>query len=333
MSPLVWDLAHIAAYEDLWLVHRLGGEPLLRPDLAALYDAFETPRTVRGEIELLDHDRRARLPRRRPRADAGGAGRPRPDPVLHEMVLRHELQHTETMRQAMALGGPAAAGRAGAAPMPPTGADELARRPRRPVRDGRRPTAASPTTTSARATRSRSPPSASPAARSPTRRGCTSPRAAATSGASGGPTRAGRGRRSTTSRTDRGDRRGATRTRPRATSPGSRPTPSPARSGARLPTEAEWERAATWDQDGAARRASAHVWEWTASPFAGYPGFRRAPLPRVLRGLLRRRLPRPARRLVGDAPARRHAARSATGTSRSGGRSSPACGSPDAETR
>ncbi len=54
MSPLVWDLAHIAAYEDLWLVHRFAGEPLLRPDLAAVYDAFETPRTVRGEIELLD---------------------------------------------------------------------------------------------------------------------------------------------------------------------------------------------------------------------------------------------------------------------------------------
>src|ERR687885_2786897 len=54
MSPLVWDLAHIAAYEDLWLVHRFAGEPLLRPDLAARYDAFETPRAVRGEIELLD---------------------------------------------------------------------------------------------------------------------------------------------------------------------------------------------------------------------------------------------------------------------------------------
>src|SRR4051794_30203771 len=54
LSPLVWDLAHIAAYEDLWLVHRLAGAPLLRPDLAARYDAFETPRTVRGEIELLD---------------------------------------------------------------------------------------------------------------------------------------------------------------------------------------------------------------------------------------------------------------------------------------
>src|SRR5690242_21935181 len=54
MSPLVWDLAHIAAYEDLWLVHRFAGAPLLRPDLAARYDAFETPRSVRGEIELLD---------------------------------------------------------------------------------------------------------------------------------------------------------------------------------------------------------------------------------------------------------------------------------------
>src|SRR5215213_2293125 len=56
MSPLVWDLAHIAAYEDLWLVHRFAGQPLLRPDLAARYDAFETPRAVRGEIELLDAD-------------------------------------------------------------------------------------------------------------------------------------------------------------------------------------------------------------------------------------------------------------------------------------
>ena len=54
MSPLVWDLAHIAAYEDLWIGHRLGGRELLRPDLAALYDAFETPRAVRGDLELLD---------------------------------------------------------------------------------------------------------------------------------------------------------------------------------------------------------------------------------------------------------------------------------------
>src|SRR6188472_1579261 len=54
MSPLAWDLAHIAAYEDLWLVSRFGERPLLHEDLAATYDAFETPRSVRGEIQLLD---------------------------------------------------------------------------------------------------------------------------------------------------------------------------------------------------------------------------------------------------------------------------------------
>jgi gamma-glutamyl hercynylcysteine S-oxide synthase len=105
MSPLVWDLGHIAAYEDLWLVHRFAGEPLLHPELAARYDAFETPRAVRGEIELLDPPgarEYLRAVRERTLRAIDGRG---PDPVLHEMVLRHELQHTETMRQAMRLGG------------------------------------------------------------------------------------------------------------------------------------------------------------------------------------------------------------------------------------
>src|SRR5918996_720536 len=53
MSPLSWDLGHVAAYEDLWLNHRLAGRALLREDLAALYDAFETPRAVRGDLEFL----------------------------------------------------------------------------------------------------------------------------------------------------------------------------------------------------------------------------------------------------------------------------------------
>jgi iron(II)-dependent oxidoreductase len=113
MSPLVWDLAHIAAYEDLWLVHRHGGRELLHGELAAVYDAFETPRSARGKIELLDHEGAlAYLDDVRARTlhvlDERG-----PDPVLHELVLRHELQHTETMLQAMRLGGldvPALAG-------------------------------------------------------------------------------------------------------------------------------------------------------------------------------------------------------------------------------
>src|SRR6476661_6826222 len=104
MSPLVWDLAHIAAYEDLWAVHRLGGEPLLHEDLAATYDAFETPRAVRGDIELLDRAQAlAYMDDVRSRT-LGVLGRAGPS-ELHDLVIMHELQHTETMRQALWLGG------------------------------------------------------------------------------------------------------------------------------------------------------------------------------------------------------------------------------------
>src|SRR5262245_30062135 len=124
MSPLVWDLAHIAAYEDLWLVHRFAGEPLLRPDLAAVYDAFETPRTVRGEIELLD-TAAAREYLAAVRARAVGLLEDRdPDPVVHEMVVRHELQHTETMRQAMELGGLLGDGEPALSPVSPNGSGD-----------------------------------------------------------------------------------------------------------------------------------------------------------------------------------------------------------------
>src|SRR6201996_8833096 len=53
MSPLVWDLGHIAAFEDLWIVHRFGGRPLLRDELMDVYDAFETPRAERGTLPYL----------------------------------------------------------------------------------------------------------------------------------------------------------------------------------------------------------------------------------------------------------------------------------------
>jgi iron(II)-dependent oxidoreductase len=106
MSPLVWDLAHIAAYEDLWLVHRHSERPLLRPDLAALYDAFETPRSVRGDLELLDVDQTHRyMADIRARTIESLADRGVGDGVLCEMVLRHEYQHSETMRQTMAIAG------------------------------------------------------------------------------------------------------------------------------------------------------------------------------------------------------------------------------------
>ena len=106
MSPLVWDLGHIAAYEDLWLAHRHAGLELLRPELAESYDAFETPRAVRGEIAIpgtpdAREYMRAVRSRIAPALAEVGVG----DGVVCEMVIRHELQHTETMRQTLAIAG------------------------------------------------------------------------------------------------------------------------------------------------------------------------------------------------------------------------------------
>jgi iron(II)-dependent oxidoreductase len=104
MSPLVWDLAHIAAFEDLWLIHRWGQRPLLRADLATMYDAFESPRATRSELPLLgpaaarEYLADVRL-RTLEVMDERGVG----DGMLHEMVLRHEHQHNETMLQTLQL--------------------------------------------------------------------------------------------------------------------------------------------------------------------------------------------------------------------------------------
>jgi gamma-glutamyl hercynylcysteine S-oxide synthase len=104
MSPLVWDLGHIAAFEDLWVVHRFGGRELLREDLADVYDAFETPRAGRGELPFLRPDEaREYLEHVRERTveviDRRGVG----DGMIVELVLRHEQQHNETMLQTLAL--------------------------------------------------------------------------------------------------------------------------------------------------------------------------------------------------------------------------------------
>ena len=125
MSPLVWDLGHIAAYEDLWLVHRHTGAPLLHPELAAAYDAFETPRAVRGDIELLRRPEALEyLQAVRDRTLEALATHGSGDGFIHEMVVRHELQHNETMLQTLGLarlpglefpvaGGPVGARRGG----------------------------------------------------------------------------------------------------------------------------------------------------------------------------------------------------------------------------
>jgi iron(II)-dependent oxidoreductase len=113
LSPLAWDLGHIANFEERWLVQTIGGRQPLHGELGRFYDAIENPRKTRGELPILrDAELRSYLEDVRVRtlevlgeveisADAD-------DPLLregfvYEMLLAHELQHNETMLQLLQM--------------------------------------------------------------------------------------------------------------------------------------------------------------------------------------------------------------------------------------
>jgi iron(II)-dependent oxidoreductase len=106
MSPLVWDLAHVGQQEELWLLR--GGDParpgMLSPDVDSLYDAFKHHRADRPALPLLppvearayNHEVRGRVLdvlERTPADDLFTAG----------MVVQHEDQHDETMYATLQL--------------------------------------------------------------------------------------------------------------------------------------------------------------------------------------------------------------------------------------
>jgi gamma-glutamyl hercynylcysteine S-oxide synthase len=267
MSPLAWDLGHIAAYEDLWINHRLAGLPLLRPGLAELYDAFETPRAVRGDIDFLRGDElRQYLTDVRERTLAAPGG----DGTLHELVLRHEYQHTETMLQSMALGDILPPGFEGPGTVDGDGLDFVA------VEGGAFTVGAPEDGFAYDNERPRH------AVQVPA---FSIGRAPVTNGtwltfAEGG----GYERREWWSREAWAWKEDYDITHHRGARTGHPDAPvvhvswfeadAFARAhSARLPTEYEWEKAATWSQ----LEGVGEVWEWTASEFTGYPGFRAFP--------------------------------------------------------
>jgi iron(II)-dependent oxidoreductase len=116
MSPLCWDLAHIGHYEELWLVRELAGALPTDAAYDDVYDAFKHPRRERPTLDILDAAGAREFDATvRARAldvldaleltafDLDGG-----DPLLaggfvYGMVVQHEHQHDETLLATLEL--------------------------------------------------------------------------------------------------------------------------------------------------------------------------------------------------------------------------------------
>src|SRR5215471_9877372 len=105
MSPLVWDLAHVGHYEELWLLRNIVGAAPTNELFDDVYDAFKHPRRDRPSLPILGPDEargfvadvRARVLDALATLDLEGDDPLLRDGFVYGMVVQHEHQHDETM--------------------------------------------------------------------------------------------------------------------------------------------------------------------------------------------------------------------------------------------
>jgi gamma-glutamyl hercynylcysteine S-oxide synthase len=110
-SPLVWDLAHVGHFEELWLLRRVGGRSALSSEYDDLYDSFAHARGERDRLPILAPEAARAYVRAVREAVLGllpELSLDEGDPLLEQgfvvgMVAQHELQHVETMAQTLKL--------------------------------------------------------------------------------------------------------------------------------------------------------------------------------------------------------------------------------------
>jgi gamma-glutamyl hercynylcysteine S-oxide synthase len=110
MSPIIWDLGHIAHFEELWLTRNLDG-PVEFVEMPGLFNPFAHPRSERGSLrlptfeecrEVMD-DIRSRVLARLNEIEPDGTNPLLRQGYVYQMVLQHEYQHNETMLQTLQL--------------------------------------------------------------------------------------------------------------------------------------------------------------------------------------------------------------------------------------
>lgn len=112
LSPIIWDVGHVGNFEEQWLLRHLDGRPAHDAGLDQLYDAFVNPRQSRGGLAMLQgseawaylDDVRAEVLALLDDLDID----PDSDPLLadgyvHRMIVQHESQHQETILQSLDL--------------------------------------------------------------------------------------------------------------------------------------------------------------------------------------------------------------------------------------
>ena len=111
MSPLVWDLAHVGNFEEIWLLRTIAGLPARDPLLDDIYDAFKHARRERTRLRLLDptqsrgyiSDVRGRVLDVLERIELNPANPLLAQAYVYGMVIQHEQQHDETMLATLQL--------------------------------------------------------------------------------------------------------------------------------------------------------------------------------------------------------------------------------------
>ena len=147
MSPIVWDLGHIAHFEELWLNRNVHGTVEFG-EMPGIYNPFEHPRRARGALDLPGREEvleilaevRERVLRKLETLDLEAGDALLRDGYVYAMVAQHEYQHNETILQTLQLkrGEPYRAPREIAVPEPaiPIAIGTMARFPGAPVAIG-----------------------------------------------------------------------------------------------------------------------------------------------------------------------------------------------------
>ncbi len=116
MSPIAWDLGHIAHFERQWLLPE-ASEPGAPAALSAMYDALLTPRANRSKLALpavadvwarlrnvRQHVEQRFAPSHRAAGNARESASALPAGAFSlALIVQHEAQHQDTILQAIAL--------------------------------------------------------------------------------------------------------------------------------------------------------------------------------------------------------------------------------------